>query len=105
MSEDAAKSTAKGFFTGDVGSIAQGAFGDFSGGVRTGRSTAMRAQERQKKAIAERQKKEDALLAEADSDVKRRQALATKGKAGRRSLIATSQTGLATTLGGSNGAA
>lgn len=101
MSADAAKSTAKGFFTGDVGSIAKGAFGDFEGGVRTGRSTAMRAQEAQKKAIAERQKKEEQLLAEADSEVKRRQALAVRGKTGRRSLIATSETGLATNLGGS----
>jgi hypothetical protein len=72
-----------------------------SGALSTGKSAADRAQKRQAKAIAERQKKEDALLAEADSEVAKRKALGTKSRAGRKSLIATSNTGLATNLGGS----
>ena len=101
----AVKDAGKGFFTGDVSSISKLAFGDFEGGARSGKSAALRAQKRQTKLIEERQKKEDALLAEGESEVKRRQALARRGKAGRRSLIATSETGLSTNLGGSNGAA
>tara|TARA_R110002096_G_scaffold103118_1_gene227357 strand:+ start:623 stop:892 length:270 start_codon:yes stop_codon:yes gene_type:complete len=68
--------------------------------VGTGRSSAERAQKKQAKMIAEQQKKQDQLLAEGESDVKRRQALATKGKAGRKSLIATAETGLPSNLGG-----
>jgi len=73
--------------------------------VGTGKSAAERAQKKQAAEIAKQQKIEDQLLAEGDSEVKRRQALAKRGKSGRSSLIATSQTGLASNLGGSNGAA
>ncbi len=73
--------------------------------VGTGKSAAQRAQKKQAAEIAKQQKIEDQLLAEGESEVKRRQALAKRGKSGRSSLIATSQTGLASNLGGSNGAA
>ena len=69
------------------------------------KSEAKKAQERQEKAIAEQKKKEAQRLAEAESEVKRRQAIASRGRSGRGSLIATSQTGLASNLGGTNGAA
>ena len=78
---------------------------DDSGALRTGKSAAQRAQKKQAAEIAKQQKIEDQLLAEGESEVKRRQALAKRGKSGRSSLIATSQTGLASNLGGSNGAA
>mgnify|MGYP003657884999 CR=1 FL=1 len=68
--------------------------------LRTGKSSAERAQKKQAKMIAEQQKKQDQLLAEGESEVKRRQAIATKGKAGRKSLIATAETGLPSNLGG-----
>ena len=71
---------------------------DFAGTHAAGQ--ARKAERKQKKAIAEQKKIEDQKLAEADSEVKRRQAIGTKGRAGRRSLIATSETGLATKLGG-----
>lgn len=51
--------------------------------------------------IAEQKRRETLRTAEATSSVKRRQAGAASKSTGRRSLIATSQTGLATTLGGS----
>jgi hypothetical protein len=109
MSTDSITDAAEGFFTGDVKSISNLAFGDVEGGVRSGKSgmvrQAQRAQDEQMRQIKERQKKEQQALAEAESDVKRRKALAQKGKAGRKSLIATSETGLAQNLGGTNGAA
>lgn len=109
MSTDSITDAAEGFFTGDVKAISQLAFGDVEGGVRSGASgmarQADRAQKEQMRQIKERQKKEAQLLAEAESDVKRRQALSKSSKAGRKSLIATSETGLSQNLGGTNGAA
>lgn len=72
--------------------------GDFGGTFATGQ--AKKVERRQRQEIARQKKIEDQKLAEADSEVKRRQALGTKSRAGRRSLIATSETGLATKLGG-----
>ena len=73
--------------------------GDFSG-VKA-KQDAKDAQKKQKEALEKQRKIEQQRLAEADSEVKRRQATASRGRAGRRSLIATSETGLATNLGGS----
>jgi hypothetical protein len=73
--------------------------GDFAG--TRARSEAKEAAKRQKKAISKQKKIEDQRLAEAESEVKRRELSATRGRSGRRSLIATSETGRATTLGGS----
>ena len=70
---------------------------------RTGRSEAERAQERQTKMLKKQEKIEKQRAAEAESEVKRRQALTMGRRTGRRSLIATSETGTAATasnLGG-----
>ena len=66
---------------------------------RTGRSSAKKLQEKQSLLI-ERQRQQTAIeLSEADSEIASRKALAKSGRAGRRSLISTSEQG-ATTLGG-----
>ncbi len=67
---------------------------------RTGKSSAMRAQKKQTALIEKQQKQEAMRLAEADSEVKKRKAFATRGRSGRQSLIATSETGLSSNLGG-----
>ena len=69
------------------------------------KSDAKKAQKRQKAEIAKQKKIEDQKLAAAESEVKRREASGANSRAGRKSLIATSQTGLASNLGGSNGTA
>ena len=96
-----AKAAAKGVFTGDISDTTSFLFGDFEGGLRSGKSSAKRAQKAQKKAIAEQKRIEDIRLAEAESGIAKRKALGTRARAGRQSLIATSQTGRATNLGGS----
>ena len=78
---------------------------DDSGAFSTGKSAGLRAQKRQESAIAAQAKDEKLRLAQATSDVATRKAGAGRAKRGRGSLIATSQTGLSSTLGGSNGAA
>jgi hypothetical protein len=71
---------------------------------RTGRSAAEREAEKQKKLIAEQQRREELRLAEAESDVLAARARGRRGAAGRRSLIATSETGISRNLGGTNAA-
>ena len=81
---------------GSVGSELEAPF-------RTGRSEAERAQERQTKMLKKQEQIEKQRAAEAEGEVGRRRALMRGKKAGRRSLIATSETGTAGTasnLGG-----
>lgn len=67
--------------------------------IPTSGAGALQAQ--QASLLADQKRIEMLRTAEATSSVKRRQAGAAGKSSGRRSLIATSQTGLATTLGGS----
>lgn len=55
----------------------------------------------QEKAIKKQQQLEEVKLAEEESEVARRRALARPGAGGRSLLIATSPTGTTQTLGGS----
>lgn len=64
---------------------------------------AKKDQRAQKALIAEQAKLEKRRLAVASSDVASARARGTQGRGGRQSLIATSQTGLAKTLGGTTG--
>lgn len=56
-------------------------------------------QQAQQKQIAEQKRKEDLRLAEETSALKKKQAVVASGRGGKRSLIATSPTGLKQTLG------
>lgn len=74
---------------------------DPANAFRTGRTSTRKSQERQSLLIERQRQKEELSLAEADSEVARRKALASSGRAGRRSLIKTGESGvLPTTLGG-----
>ena len=63
----------------------------------TGKSSAKRAQKAQEAALAKQKQVEEQQLAEKDDEIARRKALASSGSAGRRSLIKTSETGVAGT--------
>lgn len=68
---------------------------------RTGRTAARKAQERQSLLIERQRQREELSLAESESEIARRKSLSTSTKAGRRSLIATSEKGvLSSNLGG-----
>ncbi len=68
---------------------------------RTGRTAARKAQEKQSLLIERQRQREEIKLAESEDEIARRKALAKSGKAGRRSLIQTSEAGVgATNLGG-----
>ena len=67
--------------------------------ARTGRTAAAKLQEKQSLLIERQRQVEQVKLAEADDEIARRKTLAQSGKAGRKSLISTSEQG-ATTLGG-----
>ena len=68
----------------------------------TGKTKKKRAQVKQSLFIEKQRQTEDLKLAEADDELARRKSLATSKKAGRRSLIKTSEggAGRSTTLGG-----
>jgi len=66
---------------------------------RTGRTAALKTQEKQSLLIERQRQQEDLRLQEVQSEIKSKQAFAKSGRAGRRSLISTSETGV-TTLGG-----
>jgi hypothetical protein len=66
-------------------------------GVRSGKTAAARDAEAQVKA---QQKAELLRKVESEDEIARRKGLASSKKAGRQSLIRSSPTGLATTLGG-----
>ena len=65
--------------------------------LRTGASAARRDAAAQ---LKEQQQKEAVMLAEKESEIAEARSFAQSGRAGRRSLIKSSPTGLATTLGG-----
>ena len=67
---------------------------------RTGKTQAKKTQARQSLLIEKQRQREELSLAESDDEIARRRNLAKSGKAGRKSLIQTSETGAAT-LGGS----
>jgi len=67
------------------------------GGKAIGASAARRDAAAQLKA---QQQKEAVMLAEKESEIAEKRSFAQSGRAGRRSLIKSSPTGLATTLGG-----
>ncbi|NRA79855.1 MAG: hypothetical protein HRU18_16745 [Pseudoalteromonas sp.] len=69
---------------------------------KTGKSAKKRAQAKQSLFIEKQRQTEDLKLAEADDELARRKSLATSKKAGRRSLIKTSEggAGRSTSLGG-----
>jgi len=70
---------------------------------RTGKTAAKKGQERQSLLIEKQRQREEIKLAESDDEISRRKALAKSGKAGRRSLIQTSEAGVgATNLGGTS---
>ena len=73
--------------------------GDPANIFRTGRTAATKLQEKQSLLIERQRQVEQIKLAEADDEIARRKTLAQSGKAGRKSLISTSEQG-ATTLGG-----
>ncbi len=66
---------------------------------RTGRTAATKAQEKQSLLIEKKSQQEQIALAESDDEIARRRSLAKSGKAGRQSLISTSEQG-SSTLGG-----
>jgi len=65
-------------------------------------SSARRSRRAARRDAASLRKKEDVRLAEAQDEISRREAGASSPKAGRRSLIKTGPTGLATNLGGTS---
>jgi len=65
--------------------------------LRTGASAARRDAAAQ---LKEQQQKQAVMLAEKESEIAEKRSFAQSGRAGRRSLIKSSPTGLATTLGG-----
>ena len=69
-----------------------------SGAFESG--SAARARRKARGDLATQQKKEKTKLAEAESEIAITEASALSGKAGRRSLLKTSPTGLAVNLGG-----
>jgi hypothetical protein len=69
--------------------------------LRTGRTAARKAQERQSLLIERQRQREEIKLAESEDEIARRKTLAKSGRGGRRSLIQTSEAGVgATNLGG-----
>ena len=66
--------------------------------------SAARARRKTRGRLAEQRKKEQTKLAEAESEIAITKASALSGKAGRKSLLKTSPTGLAVNLGGSSSA-
>jgi len=64
---------------------------------RTGRSAAKRVQERQSLLIEKQRQREELRLAEETSEIARRKSLARSTRAGRRSLIQTSEAGISST--------
>ena len=71
-----------------------------SGAFESG--SAARARRKARGELATQKKKEQGRLAEAESEIAITQASALSGKAGRKSLLKTSPTGLAVNLGGSS---
>ena len=68
---------------------------------KTGRSAARRAQAEQTQLISKQRQTDELKLAEEEDVIGRKKALASSGRAGRRSLIKTSETGVrSTNLGG-----
>lgn len=63
-------------------------------------SSAKRDRRQAKTELARQKQIEAGALAEAEDEIGRRRALAASPRSGRRSLIRSSPTGLATTLGG-----
>lgn len=66
-------------------------------------SSARRSRRTARHAAGIAKQKEKAALVEAESDIATKKAKALSGKAGRRSLIKSSPSGLATNLGGTAG--
>lgn len=71
-----------------------------SGALESG--SARRARRRARSDLATQRKKEGDALATAESEIAITEAGALSGKAGRKSLLKTSPTGLAVNLGGSS---
>ena len=68
---------------------------------KTGKSAAKRAQREQTNLIQRQRQTSELELAEEEDVIARKQSLAKSGRAGRRSLIKTSETGVrSTNLGG-----
>jgi len=68
---------------------------------KTGRSAARRAQAEQTQLIAKQKQTDELKLAEEEDVIARKKSFATSGRAGRRSLIKTSESGVrSTNLGG-----
>jgi len=68
---------------------------------KTGRSAAKRAQKEQTQLISKQRQADELKLAEEEDVIGRKKLLASSGRAGRRSLIRTSETGTkSTNLGG-----
>lgn len=68
---------------------------------RTGRTSAKKLQEKQSLLIERQRQKEELSLAEETSEIERRKVKAASGRAGRRSLIKTGESGVrSTNLGG-----
>jgi hypothetical protein len=68
---------------------------------RTGKSSAQRAQKEQSLLIQKQRQADELNLAEEESTIARKRALAKSGSGGRRSLIKTSEAGTkSTNLGG-----
>ena len=65
-------------------------------------SSAARARRKARGELATQQKKQKTALADAESEIAITEASALSGKAGRRSLLKTSPTGLAANLGGTS---
>lgn len=64
--------------------------------------SAARARRKTRGLLADERKKQKATLATAESEIAISEASALSGKAGRRSLLKTSPTGLAVNLGGTS---
>ena len=73
-------------------------------GSRGESNSAKEARRKQQEALARQEQREKVRLAEADSEVAKRKAMAGSKGAGRRSLIKTSPTGLSQNLGGTTNA-
>lgn len=64
---------------------------------RTGRSSAQRAQKEQLSLIEKQRKADELELAETESEIASKRAFAKSGRAGRRALIKTSESGVKST--------
>tara|TARA_R110002020_G_C15924579_1_gene743201 strand:+ start:150 stop:443 length:294 start_codon:yes stop_codon:yes gene_type:complete len=97
MGDSLKKTTRRGLKLASGAEIAERAGKAIEKPIRTGASAARRDAAG---ALKEQQQKESLMLAEKESEIAEKRAMAKSGRGGRQSLIKSASGGLATTLGG-----